>query len=210
MKKSEITEAAAEDFFWNMIDKSNKKKRSHWSNYDIEEHLETLTHLLSGYDKQHLILFEKVLQEKLHKLYKAEIAELNMILENDFTKENGEIIFNHYLSDDAFIYFRCWLILKGKTFFEDICSDINAFISGSYSFNIADVWAEGLLFVTDEAYSVHHNNPTASEIKDAIAKDFPKVIHYDSSQRVMNRDPQSGATLQRMYPKLVEEMTALR
>ena len=61
-----------------------------------------------------------------------------------------------YVSADGFIYFRCWLLLKGKEFFEDITRDINAFISGKYHFDIGDTWAEGLLYVSDDAYSENH------------------------------------------------------
>lgn len=210
MKKAAITPDNAEDFFWKSIDKANKKKRAHWSNYDADEHLETLTTLLSTYDKQALILFEKVLQEKLYQLYTAEIAELSIILECEFTKEDGKVVSDDYLSDDGFIYFRCWLLLKGQAFFDDITTDISTFVSGKYSFNIGDPWAEGLLYVSDNAYAVHHANDSEAEIKDAVAEEFPEVIHYDSLERKMNREPRGGAELQAMSPNLVEEMSMLR
>lgn len=41
-------------------------------------------------------------------------------------------------SDDGFIYFRHWLLLKGKQFFEDIEKDIQSFVSGKYNFNSGD------------------------------------------------------------------------
>lgn len=203
-------EEAGELFFWNSIDKSNKYKNSHWSEYDIDEHLENLAELLSKSSKQKLIQFEKCLQENLQKLYTAEIAELSIILECDFKKENGQIIFDDYLSEDGFIYFRCWLLLKGKSFFEEISKDINAFVSGKYSFNIGDTWAEGLLYVADEAYSVNHENKDDSEIQDAVSDLSPEVIHFDSPEREMNREPRGGAELQNMYPDLVKEITTLR
>lgn len=55
----------AENYFWEAIEKSNKFKKSHWSEYDIDEHLENLTIYLSKFGKERLILFEKTLQEKL-------------------------------------------------------------------------------------------------------------------------------------------------
>ncbi len=210
-EKIEMTDEEAEKlFFWNPIDKSNKHKNSHWSEYDIDEHLENLTELLSGNSKQKLILFEKYLQQNLHKLYTAELAELAVILECDFKKEKGQIIFDDYLSGDGFIYFRCWILLQGKEFFDDISKDINAFVSGKYGFDIADTWAEGLLYVADEAYSVNHENEEDSEISDAVAEMFPDVMHYDSSERIMNRERKGGAKLQKMYPKLVEEIVKLK
>lgn len=138
-QKIELSEAEKADiYFWEAIEKNNKYKNAHWSEYDIDEHLENLIVYLSRFGKERLILFEKTLQEKLSELYTAEIAELSIILECDFRTENEDYIFDGYLSDDGFIYFRCWLLLKGRAFFEDIKKDIQAFVSGKYSFNIGD------------------------------------------------------------------------
>jgi predicted DNA-binding WGR domain protein len=202
-------EEASELFFWNSIEKSNRHKNSHWSEYDIDEHLENLTELLSKSGKQKLIQFEKSLQQNLQKLYTAEIAELYILLTNDFKNENNQIIFDDSISEVGFIYFRCWLLLKGKEFFGDITVSINAFINGKYSFVIANTWGEGLLYVADEAYSINHDNAEESEIRDAVAEMYPEVIHYDSSEREMSREPVSGEKLQEIYPDLVEEIVKL-
>ncbi len=209
-RKKELSENEKADIcFWDAIEKSNKYKKAHWSEYDIDEHLENLTVYLSAYSKERLIIFEKTLQEKLSELYTAEIAELSFILECDFKLENGTYIFDEYLSNDGFIYFRCWLLLKGKAFFEDITKDIRSFVSGKYSFNIGDCWAEGLLYVSDEAYSENHDNEDESEIRDAVYERYPGN-NYDSMNRHMSRKPKGGAELQTMYPRLVKEIGELR
>ena len=209
-QKQELSDNEKADiYFWEAIEKSNKHKKSHWSEYDIDEHLENLTEYLSKFGKDRLIMFEKTLQEKLSELYTAEIAELSIILECDYKNENGVYVFDDYLSDDGFIYFRCWLLLKGKEFFEDIKSDIQSFVSGKYSFNIGDCWAEGLLYVADDAYSENHKNEDNAEIGDAVYNLYPEN-HYDSMERCMNREPEGGADLHKMYPKLVEEICELR
>lgn len=209
-QKAELSETEKADvYFWEAIEKSNKYKNADWSEYDVEEHLENLTAYLSRFGKERLVLFEKTLQEKLSDLYTAEIAELSIVLECEFSSENGKYTFNDYLSDDGFIYFRCWLLLKGKTFFDDIKKDIQAFVSGKYSFNIGDCWAEGLLYVADEAYSANHDNEDESEIRDTVDELYPEN-HYDSMDREMNREPKGGADLQTMYPKLVKEIGELR
>ncbi|MDJ1472311.1 DUF4240 domain-containing protein [Xanthocytophaga flava] len=199
-----------ENLFWNAIEKSNKSQTSHWSDYDIEEHLENLVELLSHHSKEELVIFEKVFQEKMYELYTAEIAELSIILENGYTTEDGKIIFDDYISTDGFIYFRCWLILKGKEFFEEITEDINAFINGKYSFDIGNNWAEGLLYVSEEAYAIYNDNEEKIEIQDAVTKLFPDVIHYDSLDGEMDGVPISGEDLQDIYPQLVKEITDLR
>ena len=148
-------EEKAEFLFWEAIEKSYKYNKKKWDAYDIEEHLEKLTNYLSKYGKERLVAFEKTLQENLMELYTAQIAELYIILNCDFEKKDGVYCFEEepYISTDGFIYFRCWLLLKGKEFFEDITKDINAFISGKYHFDIGDTWAEELLYVSDDAYS---------------------------------------------------------
>lgn len=209
-QKRELSENDKADiYFWEAIEKANKQKKANWYEYDIDEHLENLTAYLSKFGKERLILFEKTLQKKLNKLYTAEIAELSIILECEFSLSDGTYVFNDHLSDDGFIYFRCWLLLKGKEFFEDIEKDIQSFVSGKYNFNIGDCWGEGLLYVSDEAYSENHDNEDESEIRDAVDTLYPDN-HYDSMDRQMNREPKGGAELQRMYPELVKEICELR
>ncbi|QNK64326.1 DUF4240 domain-containing protein [Pedobacter sp. PAMC26386] len=209
--KTELSEdEAGELFFWESIKKSNKYRNANWEEYDADEHIENLTELLSKSGKQRLIQFEKKMQEKLNELYTAEVAELSIILEGEFKNENGIISFDNYLSDDGFIYFRCWLLLKGKEFFEGLKTDINTVLTTDIDFTIGDCWAEGLLYAADEAYSVNHENEDESEIRDAVADLFPNVVHYDSVEREMNRDTKPGALLQEVYPKLVEDIISIR
>ncbi|QCE42301.1 DUF4240 domain-containing protein [Psychroserpens sp. NJDZ02] len=209
-EKKELSEnEKSEIHFWNAIEKSNKHKHTHWNEYDLEEHIESLTEHLSKWGKERLVSFEKIFQEKLVKLYTAEIAELYIILNNEFEFKDGVYTLDSYLSVDGFLYFRCWILLKGKTFFEDITKDINEFISGKYSFDIADCWAEELMYVSDEAYSENHENKDESEIRDAVSELFPK-LNYDNGEFSLNREPKSGKELFDQYPELVKSMCELR
>jgi len=203
--EKKATAMDADAFFW----ESNKKGNTDWQTYDIDKHLESLTNLLSKCSKEQLVQFETSLYENLNKLYTAEIAELNIILECPFTIVNQEVVFDAYLSTDGFIYFRCWLLLKGKEFFDEITTDINAFINGKYSFNIGDCWAEGLLYVASDAYAVSQKNQTEAEIQNAFNRLFPDV-DYDSAERKMKGKPASGSHLQEKYPELVKEIVLLR
>ena len=63
-----------EQMFWQAIDVSNSKKQASWDEYDIDEHLENLVKYLAQFEKNQLISFERVLQQKLAQLYTAEIA----------------------------------------------------------------------------------------------------------------------------------------
>ena len=203
-------EEKAEFLFWEAIEKSYKYNKKKWEDYDVEEHLEKLTNYLSKYGKERLVAFEKTLQEKLMELYTAQIAELYIILNCDFEKKDDVYSFEEepYISADGFIYFRCWLLLKGKEFFEDITKDINAFISGKYHFDIGDTWAEGLLYVSDDAYSENHENEDECEIRDIVYEKYP-YINYDNIVEMKEKFA-VGKELFKKYPALVEQICDLR
>ena len=209
-EKREYTEEEKADyFFWEAIEKSYKYNKKDWEAYDLDEHIEKLTTYLSKYSEEKLILFEKTLQQKLISLYTAPIAELSIILENEYEKEGDTYNFDGYISDDGFIYFRCWLLLKGKEFYDDITKDIESFVSGKYHFDIGDTWGEGLLYVASRANSEARPDSDEDIIRDTVYEKWPE-INYDSGDFAMDREPKSGKELQKMYPKLVAEIMPIR
>ena len=208
-KREYSEEEKADYFFWEAIEKSYKYNKKDWEAYDLDEHIEKLTTYLSKYSEEKLILFEKTLQEKLISLYTAPIAELSIILENEYEKEGDTYSFDGYISDDGFIYFRCWLLLKGKEFYDDITKDIESFVSGKYHFDIGDTWGEGLLYVASRANSEARPDSDEDIIRDTVYEKWPE-INYDSGDFAMDREPKSGKELQKMYPKLVAEIMPIR
>ena len=208
-KREYFEEEKADYFFWEAIEKSYKYNKKDWEDYDLEEHIEKLTAYLSKYSEEKLILFEKTLQEKLISLYTAPIAELSIILENEYEKEGDTYSFDGYISDDGFLYFRCWLLLKGKEFYDDITKDIESFVSGKYNFDIGDTWAEGLLYVANDANQEARPDSDEDIIRDTVYEKWPE-INYDLGEFAMEREPKSGTELQKMYPKLVAEIMPIR
>ena len=208
-KREYSEEEKADYFFWEAIEKSYKYNKKDWEDYDLEEHIEKLTAYLSKYSEEKLILFEKTLQEKLISLYTAPIAELSIILENEYEKEGDTYSFDGYISDDGFLYFRCWLLLKGKEFYDDITKDIESFVSGKYNFDIGDTWAEGLLYVANDANQEARPDSDEDIIRDTVYEKWPE-INYDLGEFAMEREPKSGTELQKMYPKLVAEIMPIR
>lgn len=204
------TQQEQDNFFWKVIEESNVQKDCDWEDYDQDEHIDQIIEFLSKTDKDHLLVFEKVMQQELYKLYKAEIAELYIILNNDFDINEGVIDFDDAISDDAFIYFRCWLLLKGRSFTEEIAKDIQAFVNGSYSFDIGDCDGEELLYVADLANEEMNGVEESEEIRDAIYETFPEVVNYDDVDVKMNREVKGGIELQKLYPNLVEEICDVR
>ena len=208
-KREYSEEEKADYFFWEAIEKSYKYNKKDWEAYDLREHIEKLTTYLSKYSEERLILFEKTLQEKLISLYTAPIAELSIILENEYEKDGDTYSFDGYISDDGFIYFRCWLLLKGKEFYDDITKDIESFVSGKYNFDIGDTWAEGLLYVANDANQEARPDSDEDIIRDTVYEKWPE-INYDSGDFAMERKPEYGKELQKMYPKLVAEIMPIR
>ncbi len=204
------TQQEQDNFFWKIIDESNDVKDFDWEEYDQDQHIDQMIDLLSKTDKDHLIVFEKVMQQQLHRLYTAEIAELYIVLNNDFEVEDDVIDFDDTISDDVFIYFRCWLLLKGKDFVEEISSDIQNFVNGEYSFDIGECDAEELLYVADLANEEMTGVEESEEIRDAIYESFPDVVNYDDVDVKMNREVKGGTALQKTYPELVEEICDVR
>ena len=208
-KREYSEEEKADYFFWEAIEKSYKYNKKDWEAYDLDEHIEKLTTYLSKYSEEKLILFEKTLQQKLISLYRAPIAELSIILENEYEKEGDTYNFDGYISDDGFIYFRCWLLLKGKEFYDDITKDIESFVSGKYHFDIGDTWGEGLLYVASRANSEARPDSDEGIIEDTVYQKWPE-LNYDFGDFAMDREPKSGVELQKMYPKLVAEIMPIR
>ncbi|MGL4582493.1 MAG: DUF4240 domain-containing protein [Flavobacterium sp.] len=204
------TQQEQDNFFWKVIDESNEQKDCDWEDYDQDEHIDQMIDILSKTDKDHLVVFEKVMQQQLHKLYKAEIAELYIVLNNEFDVEEGVIDFDDSISDDAFIYFRCWLLLKGKDFVDAITKDIQAFVNGEYSFDIGDCDGEELLYVADLANEEMNGVEESEEIRDIIYEGYPDVVGYDDVEVKMNREIKGGTELQKLYPELVEEICDVR
>lgn len=204
------TQQEQDNFFWKVIDESNEQKDCDWEDYDQDEHIDQMIDILSKTDKDHLVVFEKVMQQQLHKLYTAEIAELYIILNNEFDIEEGVIDFDDSISDDAFIYFRCWLLLKGKDFVDAITKDIQAFVNGEYSFDIGDCDGEELLYVADLANEEMNGVEESEEIRDIIYEEYPDVVGYDDVEVKMNREIKGGTELQKLYPELVEEICDVR
>lgn len=204
------TQQEQDNFFWKVIGESNEQKDCDWEDYDQDEHIDQMIDTLSKTDKDHLVVFEKVMQQQLHKLYTAEIAELYIIINNEFEVEEGVIDFDDSISDDAFIYFRCWILLKGKDFVDEITKDIQAFVNGEYSFDIGDCDGEELLYVADLANEAMNGVEESEEIRDIIYEGYPDVVGYDDVEVKMNREVKGGTELQKLYPELVEEICDVR
>ncbi len=204
------TQQEQEAFFWEIIEKADTTKKRANAKYDVSSHLEELTMELTRHSNGHLVVFEKVMQEQLQEMFTAEIAELCIMLECEFIENKGVIDYNAYLTDDDFIYFRCWLLLKGKAVCEDVKADILRFDIVAHYDESEEYRAEELLLVSDRAYEVKERVKNSTEIRNLVVKLFPEVMHYDSIHRELNRPIKEGKALQKEYPDLVKRICKLR
>ena len=192
-----------ENEFWAILDISMETIAF---DAEVDEQIESLVDYLENFSKKDLVGFETHLRRKLTDLYKTEIIELYVIMENDFSIANGEVVFDDYISSDGFLYFRCWLILQGRDLFYDVLKDPEAILQ--YSININEIWGESLLYVTDEAYAREHENEQESEIKDEVFRSNPE-IDYDCGDFELDQEPEINY-LQDKYPDLVREIIRLK
>ncbi|WP_267739896.1 DUF4240 domain-containing protein [Myroides injenensis] len=200
-----------DSLFWNLIAESNSKTIECLDRYDVEKHTEELTKLLARLSKEDIIVYEMMMQEKLHELYKASVAELFVIIVNEiFSKKEDEVEFDEFLSDDEFIYFRCWIILQGREVFENVKKDITSFLKYVDILNINDWWGENLLYVGDCAYELKEGIEDSSEIRDSISELYPEVIHYDSLDREMDREILKNKALTDKYRDLISAILKVR
>ena len=94
--------------------------------------------------------------------------ELCAILGSSLKKEGNRIKISKKPTLNGFLYFRCWLILEGKAVVEVALKDIEKLIDTDI--NIAEVKAEGLLYVTQRAFSDDDEDETIAK----LAKKFDK------------------------------------
>lgn len=126
-----------DDVFWELIEES----RPGVSN--STEHATQLTEKLEAFQLRQIVNFHKILQEKITQLYSHDLWAVAYIVRNG-------------CSDDAFEYFRAWVILQGKTAHESTLGDpegIAPYIADN------DPQCEPLLYVADEAYENKKGEP---------------------------------------------------
>ncbi len=127
-------ETTQSDIFWNLIDKAVEV--SNGDNSIKEQYLITELAKLS---------FEDILE--------FEISLRKAIIEADDYKIMGAAkIIEGYLSDDSYLYFRCWLIGLGKKAYFEALKNPDSLASYIQSNEFAEF--EPLICVSDNAYSL--------------------------------------------------------
>lgn len=93
--------------FWSLIAQSKEASES------IAEHEHNLLQLLEQFPVREIVNFDKILNELMEAAYTWDLWALAYLAQDG-------------CSDDAFEFFRGWLILQGKTVFQSILADVNS------------------------------------------------------------------------------------
>jgi hypothetical protein len=162
--------------FWKLIERTKE------DNETPKEQIEELDSILAIKSEEELVAFEINLRKVLKSLNKPEIVALCAVLLNPLKKEGNRIKITKKPGMNGFLYFRCWLIMQGKEIVDIALKDIQKLIDTDI--NIADVKAEGLLYVAQAAFSQDEEDETISK----LAKKFDKKLSYDNEEVLPDED----------------------
>lgn len=166
--------------FWELIDKSNQQCRD-----DKHCQLEFIKSSLIEMDSIHIYDFEEILRQKIIEC-------------DDYKVMAAAKIIDGYVSDDSYIYFRCWLIGKGKFVYKSAIRDPETLSKHLIDKNSCDF--EELLYVATEVYS----SKTGKEEDRTFPRDtcIKKGLDYDFGAPPTKGEDWDEDDLPEMYPKL--------
>jgi hypothetical protein len=139
--------------FWEIIDESYSQSKG-----DKDQQVALLIRLLQDYSTDEIIEFEKIFRE--------------LIIEADTYKVMAALkIIEGWVSDDSYLYFRSWLISRGRTLFREVVE--NPDYLANYDLSDNDVEFEALMYVATNAY----RQKTGKEEED---DSFPRGIALEA------------------------------
>lgn len=155
-----------EQQFWEIIRKSRR------SAADCDAHAEQLRTRLQKLEPQQILTFDQHMRQRLAEAYRWDLWAVAYIV-------------NGGCSDDAFGYFRGWLVAQGKEFFEAVLHNPE---HAARRAREGEVECEAILYAAAEAYEAK----TGQTLPDA---------HVDQPDEPAGT-PWQEDELERLYPKL--------
>lgn len=130
----------ASDRFWSIIDSTVSAKT------DSEHQVELLEAKLATLTPDDLVAYELALDEQLKRAYTWDFVAVADIL-------------NDGVTDDGFLYFRLWLISKGRSVFEAALLDPDSLADASITPEPGGYYEfEALLYPAKKVWSQVHRN----------------------------------------------------
>lgn len=181
LKEFKKNDTMDENEFWKIIEYSIAK-----SNLEKPKQEKVIIEKLSTYNPEQIIEFEIILRQ--------------LIIEaDDFKIMGAEKIIEGSVSDDSYLYFRCWLIGKGEKVFKETLKNPD-FLSDNINRNEHSNFEE-LMYVATMAFKIK----TGKKVEDisfprdvAIGKGFD----YDFGEPPTKGIDWKEDELPKIYPKL--------
>ena len=166
--------------FWKLIASS---KEEHPDNFSAQ--MKYLTVSLSKLPNEQIVGFEMTLREKVIQLWDYKIKSLY------------QIIYGEYISTDAFIYFRFWIVSNGEKFFNKALRDTDELADKiKYSDD-----GEGLIYVADNAFI--KKNIELKELQ--LPRDQSFDVDYDFGNYKMTGTYIDPKNFEAQFPKLTKK-----
>ena len=169
--------------FWKIINYSLTKSQQNSSLQD-----KMIIEKLATYSPEQIIDFEIILRQTINQA-------------DDFKVMAVEKIIEGYVSDDPYLYFRCWLIGQGENTFNETIK--NPEFLAEIVNKQTDTNFEGLLYVATEAYKQKTGKREEDETfpRDVAMEKDPK-LDYDMGAPPTKGTDWTVEQLPNLYPKL--------
>ena len=163
-----------DDVFWELIQESIDK-----SNGELDGQHKVLISLLSKYESEEIIEFDKIFNKFYIESYTSDLWAAAYII-------NGGCY------DDDFDYFRGWLISRGKKVYEESINNPDGLVDVVSLYEAGNVEFEDFLYIASDAYKVKTSQDDF--YNNAIKIVFPKInLTWSENEK----------ELEKMFPELV-------
>lgn len=167
--------------FWKIIDKARQE-----SNGEQETQYKILVETLSAYEPEMIIQFEIIFEQLIRDADDYKVMAAQKIIEGGVT-------------DDTYLYFRCWLIAQGEQVFLGALENPETLVdiaSGDFSTDF-----EELLYVSTAAYQKRTGVKQEDE-NFPRGKAYALGLNYDFGAPPTKGKDWNVEELPKMYPKL--------
>lgn len=172
----------------------NMDKREFWKIIDY-----SFNESKGNKQAQEKIILEKLLTYSLDEIKEFEIIFRELIIEaDDFKVMAAQKIIQDWVSDDSYLYFRCWLIGQGQKTFEETLKNPD-YLADIVSKD-TDTNLEELLYIATTAYS----KITGKEEDETFPRDVAreKGLDYDFAAPPTKGTEWTVDQLPELYPRL--------
>jgi len=169
--------------FWQLMEWSLAKSHN---NQQVQENL--VIEKLVTYSPSQIIDFEIILRQLLNEA-------------NEYTVAAAEKIMQGWVSDNPYLYFRCWLISQGKNTFSETIKNPEFLADRTDKHTNTDF--ENLLYLADKAYQQKTGKKAADDSYPShVAVKRDPHLDYATGEPPTKGTAWQTAQLPALYPKL--------